>query len=237
MVGTFCQHHPKDHLMLLLIFFLFLISSLYCPWSLLLVYRLQSFLFLVHDLFLLIVHNFSCCCCSQAISFFSSSHPCSWSSFSSLSYPRSSYSSSFDYSSSFLLVHKVFFLLVDNLLFFFFLLLLSMIFTSSCCSWTFSSFSSHDLLFFSPSIREYIDFCLDNVSSITSLSTNQQCLQTHGKLLVTMVLHLGKGHPSTQKYHVWCYFLWHCHWNIPISNGNVINNGPKKTSSPNKTKS
>jgi hypothetical protein len=130
-----------------------------------------------------------------------------------LSYPRSSYSSSFDYSSSFLLVHKVFFLLVDNLLFFFLLLLLSLIFTSS-------SSSSHDLLFFFPSIREYIDFCLDNVSCITSLSTNQQRLQTHGKLLVTMVLHLGKGHGSTQKCHVWCYLLRHCHWNIPISNGN-----------------
>lgn len=88
--------------------------------------------------------SFSSSSCSQAISFHSSSHHCSWSSFSSLSYPRPSYSSSFDCSSSFLLIHKVFFLLVDNLLFFF--LLLSMISTTSSCSWTFSS-SSHDLLF------------------------------------------------------------------------------------------
>jgi hypothetical protein len=115
--------------------------------------------------------------------------------------------------------------------------LLSMIFTS-CCSWTFSS-SSHDLLFsfVFPCIKEYIGFCLDNVSYITSLSTNQQRLQTRGNLLLTMVLHLGKGHASTQKCHVWCYLLRHCHWNIPISNGNVINSGPKKTSSPQKTKS
>jgi hypothetical protein len=107
-------------LLLLLIFFLFLIIFLYCPWSRLLVYCLRSFFLLVHDLFLLIVHDFSSSSCSQVISFLSSSHPCSWSFFSSLSYPRSSYSSSFDCSSSFLLVHKVFFLLVDNLLFFFF---------------------------------------------------------------------------------------------------------------------
>lgn len=42
-------------LLLLLIFFLFLIIFLYCPWSRLLVYCLRSFFLLVHDLFLLLL--------------------------------------------------------------------------------------------------------------------------------------------------------------------------------------